>query len=192
MQNVKSWFQKNCSTFAPSILGRKRGAAAVAFGHRPLCNVENKRTFAFGPTEMVLSGKIALLRYSFMFPDLSPQLANADWKRTQPDLFAHLKSAVDSDVSSLVNLEEHRFTDYLTSGVAGEPGIVAGIVAGIVYDENPEYVLSLRLEAMYSKAELTKLLEYLEHTCAADSDEMQVIAALGLLADLEETIKTKV
>ncbi|HUP58433.1 MAG TPA: hypothetical protein VM598_13325 [Bdellovibrionota bacterium] len=53
-----------CYSFAPAILDRKQAAAALVLKHHPIENFVLPRDF-IPPTELLLSGRIALLNSSF-------------------------------------------------------------------------------------------------------------------------------
>src|SRR5438270_449663 len=54
-----------CFTFASIISDRERAEAALIYYHKPAVNQEHKEAFPFEDTEMLLSGRIALLNASF-------------------------------------------------------------------------------------------------------------------------------
>ncbi len=118
----------------------------------------------------------------------------------EPDLFLYLRSVVDSDVSSLVNLDEHKFTNYSANVTEDEASqrLERAIDAETATDwkqsrsfsAEPEQALLQREDSNSHLSLYERIMNQLDIECSQDANEKVVLQAMrDLIEEDEDEIK---
>jgi len=118
----------------------------------------------------------------------------------EPSLLFYLRSVIDSDVSSLVNLDEHKLTNY-SANATGEFA-VQRFEAAVDFESSdewkqtrsqsaaPEQILLQQEDSASSLTVYDRMMNQLEVECAQDANETIVLRAMRDLIEEEEEIKS--
>ena len=107
-----------------------------------------------------------------------------------PDLLEFLKSVIDSDVNSLVNLEEHKLTNYSATATAEEAAqILHSLVDKVSNVGSPEREIINLQERRQQQDLFETIIAKLRVLCAADEDESKVLAASIDLTQSDQSVK---
>lgn len=111
----------------------------------------------------------------------------------EPELLEFLKSVVDSDVSSLVNLEEHALTNYCPDVTPEDAAklLQASIdesaeSASSSLSREPEDLIDAQEAASETETLYIAVMRELRVACRKDADELKVLDALEKLAEEDE------